>query len=92
MSLLNNRMWARRRGRTNGTLERGDDPWTPGAEDWLCCTAFSLGEDFSATRISISVPSGSRNQTPLDSNPCGGSICATSNWRSRARKPSKSSA
>ena len=63
----------------------------PAGEDGFDCTAFSLGEDFSATRISIRVPSGSRNQTPLDSNPAGGSICATPFCFSLLRKGSMSS-
>ena len=33
-------------------------------------TDFSFGELFFATRISSKVPSGSRNHTPFDSNPC----------------------
>lgn len=36
-------------------------------------TDFSFGELFFATRISSKVPSGSRNHTPFDSNPAGGS-------------------
>ena len=41
-------------------------PATPGGQEMFSVDDFSFGEDFSATRISIGVPSGSRNQMPFD--------------------------
>ncbi len=41
-------------------------PATPGGLEMFSVDDFSFGEDFSATRISIGVPFGSRNQMPFE--------------------------
>ena len=52
---------------------------------------FSFGDDFSATRISIGVPFGSRNQMPFDSTPGGGSMRGMRSASRRSRKRGRSS-
>ena len=66
MSRVKTSMCAIRRGRTNGLVLQAGAPATPGGLEMLSCDDFSFGEDFSATRISIGVPFGSRNQMPFE--------------------------
>ena len=85
MSVANTSTWASRRGCTRGALLRfGAFCWR-GLPPNGSTGDFSFGELFSATRISINIPDGSRSQMPFDSKPLGGSsrssrICSMRAW------------
>ena len=73
MSVANTKTCASRRGLTRGALLRFGAFWIFGLPPNASTADFSFGELFSATRISTSMPDGSRSQMPFDSKPFGGS-------------------
>ena len=91
MSVTKIRTCASRRGAPCGALLRFGAFWRPTSPPVISNVAFSFGELFSATRISTSVPSGSRNHSPFDSKPLGGSSRSIRSFSSRSRKRGMSS-